>query len=206
MAVFTSHVTSVSARATLSEADLAAAAAEDLDGTFPEVVRRYGPVVYTVAVRLCGQRADAEDLAAASFERAYRALRTQPARQTAGLRFRPWLVTIALNQWRNQLRTRSRRPAIAPLEFGHDPPAAGADPAEHLPGDPAVACALAALPQPQRLAVLLRHVAGLSTSEVALALGCPPGTAKSHISRGLTALRTTLDPASAPTPDPECDR
>lgn len=206
MAVFTSYVTSVSASATLSEADLAAAAAEDLDGTFPEIVRRYGPALYTLAVRLCGQRADAEDLAAASFERAYRALRTQPARQTAALRFRPWLVTIALNQWRNQLRSRSRRPATAPFELGHDPPAAGADPAEHLPGDPAVACALAALPHPQRLAVLLRHVAGLSTSEVALALDCPPGTAKSHISRGLTALRAALEAPSPPTPNPEPDR
>ena len=44
----------------------------------------------------------------------------------------------------------------------------------------------------QRAAVVLRHIAGLSYAEVAAALGCPEGTAKSHVSRGLNRLRTLL--------------
>ncbi|HEX5346742.1 MAG TPA: sigma factor-like helix-turn-helix DNA-binding protein [Pseudonocardiaceae bacterium] len=40
--------------------------------------------------------------------------------------------------------------------------------------------------------MVLRHVVGLPTSEVAEVLGCPDGTAKSHISRGLHRLRALL--------------
>jgi Sigma-70, region 4 len=45
------------------------------------------------------------------------------------------------------------------------------------------------LPDRQRVAVVLRHVADLPIAEVASVLGCPPGTAKSHMSRGLRRLR-----------------
>jgi RNA polymerase sigma-70 factor (ECF subfamily) len=51
---------------------------------------------------------------------------------------------------------------------------------------------LAQLPEAQRVAVVLRHVVGLPTNEVAEVLGCPDGTAKSHISRGLHRLRALL--------------
>jgi RNA polymerase sigma factor (sigma-70 family) len=51
---------------------------------------------------------------------------------------------------------------------------------------------LVQLPETQRTAVVLRHVVGLPTSEVAQVLGCPDGTAKSHISRGLQRLRALL--------------
>jgi RNA polymerase sigma-70 factor (ECF subfamily) len=48
---------------------------------------------------------------------------------------------------------------------------------------------LAQLPEQQRIAVVLRHVNDLPITEIADVLGCPPGTAKSHISRGLRRLR-----------------
>ena len=51
---------------------------------------------------------------------------------------------------------------------------------------------LGRLPEAQRTAVVLRHVEGLPTSEIAEILGCPEGTAKSHVSRGLTRLRALL--------------
>jgi RNA polymerase sigma-70 factor (ECF subfamily) len=51
------------------------------------------------------------------------------------------------------------------------------------------------LPESQRVAVVLRHVSGLSLAEIAEVLDCPQGTVKSHISRGLTCLRA-LVPAS----------
>lgn len=82
---------------------LARRAAVDPAGAFAEIVTRYGPVVYTLALRLCDQPADAEDLAAETFARAWRALCRQPAEQTAALRLRAWLVTIVLNTWRNQV-------------------------------------------------------------------------------------------------------
>ena len=52
---------------------------------------------------------------------------------------------------------------------------------------------LSDLSDAQREAVVLRHVVGLPLREVALTMGVPDGTAKSHVSRGLTRLRTTLD-------------
>ena len=45
----------------------------------------------------------------------------------------------------------------------------------------------------QRTAVVLRHVAGLSTAEAAEVLGCPTSTLTSHLRRGLAALRRSLD-------------
>lgn len=54
--------------------------------------------------------------------------------------------------------------------------------------------ALQALPAQQRAAVVLRHWLGLSVTETASALGITEGTVKSHTSRGLAALRLTLEP------------
>ena len=51
---------------------------------------------------------------------------------------------------------------------------------------------LGRLPEAQRTAVVLRHVEGVPTSEIAEILGCPEGTAKSHVSRGLRRLRALL--------------
>ena len=48
---------------------------------------------------------------------------------------------------------------------------------------------LAALPANQRLAVVLRHVADLPVPEIAAVMACPEGTARSHVARGLAALR-----------------
>src|SRR6185312_6305842 len=52
-----------------------------------------------------------------------------------------------------------------------------------------LAALLDLLPDRQRVAVVLRHVADLPIAEVASVLGCPPGTAKSHVSCGLRRLR-----------------
>ena len=54
---------------------------------------------------------------------------------------------------------------------------------------------LARLPWAQRSAVVLRHVTGLSYSEVAAALARPVGTVKADVHRGLQQLRTLLEEA-----------
>jgi RNA polymerase sigma-70 factor (sigma-E family) len=53
--------------------------------------------------------------------------------------------------------------------------------------------ALQALPPQQRAAVVLRHWLGLSVAETAAELGISEGTVKSHTSRGLAALRLTME-------------
>jgi RNA polymerase sigma factor (sigma-70 family) len=57
--------------------------------------------------------------------------------------------------------------------------------------------ALAKLSKRQREVVVLRHLAGFSERETALALGCSNGTVKQHASRGLATLRDLLQDAPA---------
>lgn len=178
-----------------TEDRLRRALARDLDAGFAEVVRVHGDVVHSVARALTARAADAEDLAAESLLRAYRALRGYDASRVAALAVRPWLLTIVRNAARNAARDASRRPAPPPAFDPVEPASEIAGPAqEALRADDRrqLTAALAALPETQRSAVVLRHVVGLPTAEVAQVLGCAGGTAKSHVSRGLRRLRTLL--------------
>lgn len=171
---------------------LRVALVHDLDAGFGRVFASYEHVVYAVAQRMTRSPAEAEDLTADAFLRAYRALRGYDEARIRSIRLRPWLFTILRNAARNRARDDARRPA----------PASGSDPVE--PPDTAASVEHQAeqhdarhqldllvtqLPEAQRIAVVLRHVGGCSTAEVADALGCPEGTAKSHISRGMERLR-----------------
>jgi RNA polymerase sigma factor (sigma-70 family) len=173
----------------------------DLDAGFGEVVRAHERVVYSVALRLSATRADAEDVAAETFLRAYRALLRYDALRLRSLRIRPWLLTILRNTARNAGRDAGRRPGPPP-EF---------EPVEPADTEPSVeqqveqdlvhrewARLLGRLPEAQRTAVVLRHVEDVPTGEIAEILGCPEGTAKSHVSRGLRRLRALLAEAGTP--------
>lgn len=176
-------------------AGLRAALARDLDAGFADLVRAHGDVVHSVARALTARPSDAEDLAADALLRAYRALRGYDADRIAALAVRPWLLTILRNAARNAARDAGRRPAPPPAFEPADEPtteAGPADLAEHADTRRELGAALAGLPEVQRTAVVLRHVVGLPTGEVADVLGCKEGTAKSHISRGLARLRTLL--------------
>lgn len=59
-----------------------------------------------------------------------------------------------------------------------------------------VLAAVAALPTRQRQALVLRYYADLSEAEIAEAMGLSRGAVKSHTSRGLAALRRTMEPTS----------
>ncbi|UVS81447.1 MULTISPECIES: RNA polymerase sigma factor [Actinokineospora] len=166
---------------------------EDLDEGFAVLVRHEERVVYSVALRVTGAHQDAEDLAAETFLRAYRALLGYDGERIRALRLRPWLLTIAINTWRNSLRSASRHPAAIPTAELPEPRSDGRgveQAAESAETQRELGALLARLPAPQRAAVVLRHVAGMSIGEVAEVLGCPEGTAKSHVSRGLASLRT----------------
>jgi RNA polymerase sigma-70 factor (ECF subfamily) len=165
---------------------------QDLNAGFAELVDDYQRVIYTTAVRLSGRPSEAEDLAAETFLRAYQGLRGYSPERVEALQVRPWLITILLNLWRNQVRAASRRPTAVPLETAGDPQATVEGPEERVQrrqGEADLGTLLMALPNSQRAAVVLRHIAGLSYAELATVLGCPEGTVKSHVSRGLNRLR-----------------
>ena len=163
------------------------------DGWFAELFEQHRGAIFSTALRLCGGRADAEDLTAETFLRAYRAARDYDDARFSAIEPRPWLVTIVLNLWRNQRRTAARRPRTRPIEPLDDPvqPGEGVEQQvlRHETGDE-MAELLAELPEQQRIAIVLRHVADLPIVQIAAELGVPEGTVKSHISRGLGRLRT----------------
>ena len=163
--------------------------AADLDAAFPSLVADHRDRLFTIAVRVLGNRSDAEEAAQDAFVRAYRALAGYPTERIRELRLRPWLTTIVLNVCRN--RTRVRRVATTELAF---------EPASEPATDPFAtrhardlwARLLSGLPPAQRTAIVLRHIDGLSYTEMAEALGRPEGTLKAQVHRGLAALQTAF--------------
>ncbi len=159
--------------------------ARDVDAAFPDLVSHLEGRLYTGLRRLHGDAA--EDLTQETFIRAYRALRTYDPERIRSLRLHGWVWTIALNLGRNHARDRARRPIPVPLDDRHgvtDP-----EPADVAAWDRR----LRRLPAPQRTAVVLRHVAGLSYPEIAAATGRPEGTVKADVHRGLARLRRIIE-------------
>lgn len=162
--------------------------------------------MYSVALRMTRNPAEAEDLTAETFLRAYRALRGYDSTRVLALCPRSWLLTITLNTWRNSVRDARRRPSLVPIPDSLDRRASDQDveqAVESAESQRELGGLIAQLPTAQRAAVVLRHVVGLPMAEVAAALECPEGTAKSHVSRGLSKLRTlygTVPLSSKPAP------
>lgn len=180
---------------------LAEALATDLAGTFERVVLTYQDRLYTFALRLCGDRRDAEEIAQDAFVRAYHALQAYDTARIRELALRPWLYRITLNLARN--RARGRRLILLPLPddnlSAHDgptiPPLFDQEAqrpewrAERTELSARLVAALATLPPRYHTAIILRHVEGLSYPELAAALALPLGTVKAQVHRGIALLR-----------------
>jgi RNA polymerase sigma-70 factor (ECF subfamily) len=166
----------------------------DLDAGFVDLVDELGSMVLSVAGRV-GDPSSAEEIAQETFLRAYRWLSERDG-GLDGLDIRPWLASITMNLVRNEYRRRGRRPTVPLPERGAEVIADASRSVEEqalsVDATDRLARLLACLPVPQREAVVLRHAAGLSTRETAIAMDCPTGTVKSHLSRGLAALRSQL--------------
>jgi RNA polymerase sigma-70 factor (ECF subfamily) len=178
---------------TVKDGALSRRLAGDLDGAFPDLVTEMQGLVFNGARRWLPGRQDAEDVTQEVFVKAYQALRGYPAERVVALRLRPWLFTITVNLCRNRARTRSRRPAQVAL-FGADAPAQ--ETTEQSAID-SVAIddwrrRLAQLSAPQRDAIVLRHVVGLTYDEIGEVLERPAGTVKSDVHRGLDRLRSMM--------------
>ncbi|HEY4227948.1 MAG TPA: RNA polymerase sigma factor [Candidatus Limnocylindrales bacterium] len=186
-----------------TDAALANRLASDVEAAFPALVAEHQDRLYSIALRLLGDRRDAEEVAQDALVRAFRAMRDYPRERVAALRLRPWLASIAVNLARNRRRRHEDRQPPAALEqlldVGFDPPAdRRADPAmraDRRDTQRELAAALLRLTPSVRAAIVLRHVDGLSVAEVAEALGRPQGTIKAQVHRGLRELRDLLEAA-----------
>mgnify|MGYP001262312966 CR=1 FL=1 len=170
---------------------------------FEDIVAEYQRRLYGFALRMTGNREDAEEIVQDAFVRAYRALGKMSPEQRAELRLQPWLYTITLNVTRNRLR--SKRPTNVALDALADPEALlrtarpdGPPQPEKLVEQHAdmalVERALLQLPMHLRAAATLRFIEGRSHPEIAEILGQPIGTVKSHVHRAVRILRRILGP------------
>lgn len=108
---------------------------------------------------------------------------------------RPFLAQCTRREALNQLRT-ARRTA---QRQAHASPAHAPDPTDNTTTDSAeLALAMARLPRRLREVAHLRHIAGLTTDQTALALGLPRGTVASRSRAAVRTLRDILEPDPAP--------
>ena len=171
---------------------------------FDQIVDEYQRRLYGFALRMTGNREDAEEIVQDSFVRAYRALGKMSPEQRAELRLQPWLYTITLNVTRNRLR--SKRPTNVALDALADADALlrgsavreGPPQPEKIVEQKAdmalVERALLQLPMHLRAAATLRFIEGRSHPEIAEILDQPIGTVKSHVHRAVRILRRILGP------------
>ena len=184
----------------VTEHDLPAALAADLEGAFERLVRSYQDRLFGLALRLAGDPQDAEDITQDTFVRAYRALAAYPDARVKSLAVRPWLYRIALNVFRNRvrgghLRVISLDHAGAEGAFGITDQDAAVHPERALEQaelQRTLSVLVGALPARYRVAVVLRHVQDLGYREIAAILGQPLGTVKANVHRGLRLLQGAL--------------
>jgi RNA polymerase sigma-70 factor (sigma-E family) len=136
---------------------------------------------FNAAYRLLGNRQEAEDIAQEACARC--CLRWDRLTKYGEIP-KPWVVRVATNLAIDHYRKRQRALAkgdVAPIVV-EEMDARRVD----------LHRALEQLTRRQRDVVVLRYVADLSEADTAAALGCAPGTVKSHATRGLAALRAAL--------------
>ncbi len=166
--------------------------ARDDPQAFAELYRRHLPTVWAFTYRRCGNRPVAEDVTAATFERALRNL-TKFRWHDRG--FAPWLLRIAANELADHYRREHRRRTKETIATaGHR--STTPEPAE--PTEPAneVIDALSALRPRYQEVLTLRYLADLDAEQVAGAVGVTRPHLAVLLMRARTALRRELDRGS----------
>jgi RNA polymerase sigma-70 factor (sigma-E family) len=149
-------------------------------------LREYGSLV-RLAMLLLGDLPAAEDVV----QEAFIALRTGWRRLRDAGKALPYLRQAVVNGSRSVLRHRAVADRNAPGHVTDEPSAESR--AMTLLERSAVTAALRGLPARQREVIVLRYYADLSEAEIAAAMGISKGSVKSHASRGMAALRSTLE-------------
>jgi RNA polymerase sigma-70 factor (ECF subfamily) len=163
---------------------LAAARSGDLPA-FERLMRRYERLVLVTALRLSGNLSDAQDVSQEVFLKLYRNLgKIASDDAVAG-----WLYRVTVNAC-HDLRQRHGREDS--LEDAGEVASNGADPDQALTESErarALQLSLRLLPEKERAALVLRDLEGLSTQEVANALGSSEATVRSQVSKARVKVK-----------------
>jgi RNA polymerase sigma-70 factor, ECF subfamily len=160
------------------------------------------PSLYSAALRMTRNRADAEDLVQETYLRAYRGF----SGFQDGTNLKAWLYRILTNTYINSYRAKKRRPDETELDEvedlylyhrigGLEAAMAGRSAEDELLDrftEAEVKEAIEELPDNFRMAVLLADVEGFSYKEIAEILDIPIGTVMSRLHRGRKALQKRL--------------
>ena len=180
----------------------------DIKHWFGQRIEEHLDALYSFALRLTRNAADAEDLVAESVTKAWSAIGTLDDRD----RFRPWMFRILHNRFISDYRKKAARPAEVTFEelsvYGDEDeiePVLVQQPEEFLAwwANPEQAfvnillgndiiVAIERLPEAFRIVVLLINVEGLSYDEAAQVLDVSPGTIRSRMNRGRMLLQRAL--------------
>lgn len=175
----------------MKDLDMTVARAREGDAdAFTRLVEVYREPVYRLALRMCGNAADADEAAQEAFLAAWRAL----PNFRGECRFSTWLYQLTTHAAIDLLRREKRHSTVGALEGVEMPdPAPGPQQqAEQSERRRAVQEAVLALPPEQRQVVVLRFMQELSYQEIGMALHLPAGTVKSRLNRAKAALREIL--------------
>lgn len=170
--------------------------------TFIDEAMEYMPQLYSAAMRMTHNAADAEDLVQETYLKAYRGF----SNFEAGTNLRAWLFRILTNTYINSYRSKSRRPVETELDDVEDfylyrrmggleaarSSRSAEDELMDWFSDAEVKSAIEALPDSFRIPVILSDVEGFSYKEISEILDVPMGTVMSRLHRGRKSLQKQL--------------
>jgi len=163
----------------------------DVD-SFNKLVELYQKQVFNLALRMLGNIPAAEDVSQDAFILAWKGIRG-----FKGPNFKAWLLRIAANACRDQLRKLKHEPELSlEASFSDLSQTTSAKSTENVVISRELADeiqrGLVGLPWEQRLAVTLCDIEGLSYKEISQVMHCSLGTVRSRLSRGRARLRDYL--------------
>jgi RNA polymerase sigma-70 factor (ECF subfamily) len=188
----------------LSDEELIELAQEGSRSAFASIIERHTAAVFRMALRVVGNREDAEEASQDAFVRAFRAL--DKFRRDA--KFSTWLYRITMNVCLT--KARQSRPDVTSIDASMDDeddsaplqiPDQGDNPdqlVERSEFQQRVRDLIASLPPKSSAVLTLYHIQNLSYEEISEALELPIGTVKAHLFRARNALKKTALTAFEP--------